>query len=62
MADMKRKIKTLEASTKDDFYCMKFATPGGGNEQQMKFVREVKQTMVYNLKSALRYSDTPLLQ
>ena len=50
---MRRKIKTLEASTKDDFYYMKFSTPRGGNEQQMKFVREVKQTLVYDLKSTL---------
>ena len=55
---MRRKIKTLEASTKDDFYYMKFSTPEGGNEQQMKFVREVKQTLVYDLKSTLATSLT----
>ena len=27
--------------------------PGGGNEQQMKFVRDVKQVMIYDLKVAL---------
>ena len=53
MADLRRQIKTLQASNKDDYNYLKFALPGGGNEQQMKFVREVKQIMIYDFKTVL---------
>ena len=53
MADLKRQFKILQDSNKDDFNHLKFALAGGGNEQQMRFVREVKQTMIYDLKAVL---------
>ena len=53
MAEIKRRMKSMQDSHKDDFNYVKFAVPGGGNEQQMKFVRDIKQTMVYDLKAVL---------
>ena len=53
MADLKRQFKILQDSNKDDFNHLKFALAGGGNEQQMRFVRDVKQVMIYDLKAVL---------
>ena len=53
LEDMRRQIKMLQTSKKEDFYYLKFSQPGGENEQQMKFVREVKQTMIYDLKTTM---------
>ena len=46
-------MKALQDSHKDDFNHVKFGNPGGGNEQQMKFVRDCKQTMIHDLNAAL---------
>ena len=53
LAEIKRQMKVIQDSHKDDFNHVKFGVPGGGNEQQMKFVRDVKQTMIYDLRAAL---------
>ena len=53
MAELKRQMKAMQDSHKDEFNHVKFGVPGGGNEQQMKFVRDVKQTMIHDLNSAL---------
>ena len=46
-------MKAMQDSHRVEFNHVKFGVPGGGNEQQMKFVRDVKQTMIHNLNSAL---------
>ena len=53
MAELKRQMKVIQDSHKDDYNHVRFGVPGGGNEQQMKFVRDVKQVMIYDLKVAL---------
>ena len=53
MAELRRQLKIVQDSHKDDYNHMKFALPGGGNEQQMRFVRDVKQVMIYDLKAVL---------
>ena len=46
-------MKAMQDSHKDEFNHVKFGVPGGGNEKQMKFVREIKQTMIHDLNYAL---------
>ena len=53
MAELRRQLKIIQDSHKEDFNHVKFSAPGGGNEHQMKFVRDVKQVMIYDLKAAL---------
>ena len=53
LAEIKRQMKAMQDSHKDDFNHVKFGNPGGGNEQQMKFVRDCKQTMIHDLNAAL---------
>jgi hypothetical protein len=53
LAELKRQMKAMQDSHKDEFNHVKFGVPGGGNEQQMKFVRDIKQTMINDLKAAL---------
>ena len=53
LVELKRQMKAMQDSHKDDFNHVKFGVPGRGNKQQMKFVRDVKQTMIHDLNSAL---------
>ena len=53
LAEIKRQMKAMQDSHKDEFNHVKFGVPGGGNQQQMKFVRDIKQTMIHDLNAAL---------
>ena len=53
MAELRRQFKIVQDSHKEDYNHMKFALPGGGNKEQMRFVRDVKQIMIYDLKAML---------
>ena len=55
LAEIKRHMKVIQDSHKDDFNHVKFGVPGGGNEQQMKFVRDVKQIIAFAEESTYRW-------